>query len=315
MTPAGTVAVKGESNRHMASSLVTVFGGSGFLGREIVKHLVAAGHRVRVGVRRPEVLSQLGRDGCVEAVHADVSNESTVANAVEGADWVVNSVGHYVEKQGATFHQIHALGARHVARQAKRAGVQRLVQISGLGADPASPSPFVRSRGIGDNFVREAFGGATILRPSAIFGPGDALLNKLADVARYSPVVPLFGDGRTRLQPVFVEDVAEACARALADPSTVGRVYELGGADVFAYSELVQLLLERMGWRRIIVPVPFGVWDILAGAMAWHPNAPLTRDQVYLLKSHNVVAEGALTLEDLGIRPVRVEDVLSACLG
>ena len=157
-------------------------------------------------------------------------------------------------------------------RQAKRAGVQRLIQISGLGADPASPSPFVRSRGIGDNFVREAFGGATILRPSAIFGPADALLNKLADVARYSPVVPLFGDGRTRLQPVFVEDVAEACARALADPSTVGRVYELGGADVFAYSELVQLLLERMGWRRIIVPVPFGVWDILAGAMAWYPE-------------------------------------------
>ena len=192
----------------MASSLVTVFGGSGFLGREIVKHLVAAGHRVRVGVRRPEVLSQLGRDGCVEAMHADVSNESTVANAVEGADWVVNSVGHYV-----------------------------------------------------------------------------------------------------------VEDVAEACARALADPSTVGRVCELGGADVLAYRELVQLLLERMGWRRIIFPVPFGAWDILAGAMTWHPNAPLTRDQVNLLKSDNVVAEGALTLEDLGIRTVRVEDVLPACIG
>ena len=302
----------------MGSKLVTVFGGSGFLGREIVKRLVAANQRVRVGVRRPEAASflrQLGQDGDVEAVHADVSDESTVAKAVEGAAWVVNSVGHYVEKQDATFHRIHALGAQHVARHARRAGVERLIQISGLGADPASDSPYVRSRGVGDNLVKDAFDGVTILRPSAIFGPGDALLNRLADVARHSPVVPLFGDGGTRLQPVFVEDVAEACVRSLADPSTAGRVYELGGPEVFAYRELVQLVLQRMGWGRVVIPVPFFAWDILAGLMAWHPSPPLTRDQVSLLKSDNAVAAQASTLEDLGIRPVPVEEVLLDCIG
>ena len=300
----------------MASRLVTVFGGSGFLGREIVQHLVAANHRVRVGVRHPEAASflrQLGPGGRVEPMHADVSDESAVAEAVEGAEWVINSVGHYVEKVGATFHQIHAVGARHIARRARRAGTERLVQISGLGADPASDSPYIRSRGIGDDFVKEAFDGVTILRPSAIFGPGDALLNKLADMARTSPVLPLFGDGRTRLQPVFVGDVAKACVRALTDPSTAGCVYELGGPEVFEYRHLVELVIERMGWRRIVMPLPFGVWDILVGAMAWHPNPPLTRDQVKLLKSDNVVTEQALTLKDLGIRPVPVEEVLLDC--
>lgn len=302
----------------MASRRVTVFGGSGFLGREIVQRLVAANHRVRVGVRHPDAASflrQLGPDGRVEPVHADVSDESAVAEAVDGADWVINSVGHYVEKSGASFHRIHAVGARHIARRARQAGAERLVQISGLGADPASDSPYVRSRGIGDEFIKEAFDGVTILRPSAIFGPGDALLKKLADMARLSPVVPLFGDGRTRLQPVFVGDVAEACVRVLADPSTAGCVYEVGGPEIFAYRELVELVLERMGRRRIVIPVPFGVWDMLAGAMARHPNPPLTRDQVKLLGSDNVVAEGALTLADLGIRPVRVEDILPDCIG
>ena len=302
----------------MASNLVTVFGGSGFLGREIVKHLVAVDYHVRVAVRHPEAASFSGKTGPVgrvELVHADVSDESTVAEAVEGAGSVVNAVGHYVERPGATFHRIHALGAQHIARQARQAGVQRLVQISGLGADAASDSPYVQSRGVGDDLVREAFDGATILRPGAIFGPGDALLNKLAGIARLSPVIPLFGDGRTRLQPVFVEDVAKACVRVLGDSSTLGSVYELGGPQVFEYAELVQLLLERTGRRRIVIPVPFSAWNILVCGMAWHRNPPLTRDQLNLLRMDNVVAEQALTLEDLGIRPVRVEEVLSDCVG
>ena len=302
----------------MASKCVTVFGGSGFLGRQIVKHLVAAEYTVRVGVRqtnRAAFLRGLGREGQVELAHADVSDESTLAGAVAGAFAVIDSVGHYVEKGDATFGRIHALGARNVARQAKRAGVERLIQISGLGADPASDSPYIRSRGIGDGLVKEAFDGVTILRPSAIFGPGDALLNGLADVARRSPVVPLFGDGRTRLQPVFVEDVAEACVSTLADTSTAGRVYEIGGPDIFAYRELIQLLLERTGWRRMVVPVPFGVWDVIARVTAWLPNPPLTRDQVRLLKNDNIVAERALTLAHLGIRPVPVQEVLLDCIG
>lgn len=302
----------------MASNLVTVFGGSGFLGREIVKQLVAVDQHVRVAVRHPEAASalrRLGPVGGVEIMQADVSDESTVARAVAGAESVVNSVGHYVENPGATFHRIHALGAQHIARQARQAGVERLVQISGLGADAGSDSPYVRSRGIGDDLVRKEFDGVTILRPSAIFGPGDALLSKLAGIARLSPVVPLFGEGRTRLQPVFVEDVAKACLSALRDPSTAGRIFELGGPEVFAYRELVELLLERMGWQRVVVPVPFGVWDILAGVMAWHPDPPLTRDQVNLLRQDNVVEEGALTLADLDVRPSRLKDVLLACIG
>ena len=301
----------------MTSKLVTVFGGSGFLGRQIVKYLAGAKYRVRVGVRYPDrasFLRQLVGDGRIELVRADVWDESTVARAVEGAASVINTVGHYVEKRDATFHRIHAQGALHVARQAKQAGAERLIHISGLGAESGSDSPYVRARGIGESLVKEAFEGATILRPSAIFGPGDALLNKLGALARRSPVVPLFGNGRTRLQPVFVEDVAEACVSVLGDPSTACRVYELGGPRVYAYRELVQLVLGQMSQRKVIIPVPFLVWDILAAVMALHADPPLTRDQVKLLKRDNVVAEQALTLQDLEIRPVPVEEVLTDCI-
>ena len=302
----------------MTSKLVTVFGGSGFLGRQIVKYLADSKYQVRVGVRHPNrasCLRQLCGDGRIELVRADVSDESTVARAVEGSASVVNTVGHYVEKRGATFHQVHGLGALHVARQAKQAGVKRLIHISGLGADPASNSPYVRARGIGEGLVKEAFDGVTILRPSVIFGPGDSFLNKLAALARRSPVLPLFGNGRTRLQPVFVGNVAQACVRVLGDPSTACRVYELGGPQVYAYGELVQLVLGQIGRRKAVIPVPFLVWDILAGMMALHPNPPLTRDQVKLLRQDNVVGEQALTLQDLGILPVRVEQVLLDCIG
>ena len=302
----------------MTSELVTVFGGSGFLGRQIVQYLVGAKYQVRVGVRHPAgacFLRQLCGDGRIELVHADVSDESTVARAVAGSASVINTVGHYVETGDATFHRIHGQGALHVARQAKQAGVERLIHISGLGADPASNSPYVRARGIGEGLVKDVFDGVTILRPSVIFGPGDSFLNKLAALARQSPVVPLFGSGRTRLQPVFVANVAQACVRVLGDPSTACRVYELGGPQVYTYRELVQLVLGQIGRRKAVIPVPFLVWDILAGVMALHPNPPLTRDQVKLLRQDNVVGEQALTLQDLGILPVRVEQVLLDCIG
>lgn len=322
---------------------VTVFGGSGFLGRRIVECLAAAGKDVRVAVRHPERASfreggiggngggrrggsdrrdghedGSGHDagsGRIEIVRADVWDEPTVARAVEGAASVINTVGHYVEKRGATFDAIHGRGALHVARRAKEAAAERLVHISGLGADPGSDSPYVRARGIGEDLVREAFDGVTILRPSVIFGPGDAFVNRLAAMGRQAPVLPLFGTGGTRLQPVFVGDVAEACARALADPSTQGRVYELGGPRVYPYRELVRLVLDRAGARTALAPVPFLAWDVIAATLSLLPSPPLTRDQVKLMKHDNVVGRDALGLADLGIRPVPLEEVLPDCIG
>ena len=292
---------------------VTVFGGSGFLGRRIVKHLAAEGASVRVAVRHPErasFLERLGRDGRIELVQADVWDESSVARALAQSASVINTVGHYVEKGHATFDAVHGQGALHVARQAGQAGVKRLIHISGLGSDPASDSPYVRARGIGENLVKDAFEGATILRPSVIFGPNDAFFNALADMARQTPILPLFGMGTTRLQPVHVGDVAEACVRVLADPSTQGNLYELGGPRVYTYKALLRLVLKQAGKRRLVVPFPFFLWDILAALMAVLPNPPLTRDQVTLMKGDNVVDGKALTLEDLGIAPASVEEIL-----
>ena len=301
----------------METKPVTVFGGSGFLGRQIVKHLTEAGYGVRVAVRHPDRATSVARpgpDGRIELVRADVWNEATVARAVEGSASVVNTVGHYVEKGGATFDRVHGQGALHVARRAKQAGAERLVHISGVGADPVSPSPYVRARGIGETLVRDAFDDVTILRPSVIFGPGDSFLNTLAHMTQRSPIMPLFGTGSTRLQPVFVGNVAEACIRILADSSTRGRVYELGGPRIYAYKELVRLVRERVAGRALVVPCPFLVWDVLAAAMATHPNPPLTRDQVTLMKRDNVVDRQACTLDDLGIRPVSVEEAMPTCI-
>ena len=292
---------------------VTVFGGSGFLGRRIVKHLAAEGASVRVAVRHPErasFLERLGRDGRIELVQADVWDESSVARALAQSASVINTVGHYVEKGHATFDAVHGQGALHVARQAGQAGVKRLIHISGLGSDPASDSPYVRARGIGENLVKDAFEGATILRPSVIFGPNDAFFNALADMARQTPILPLFGLGTTKLQPVHVGDVAEACVRVLADPSTQGNLYELGGPRVYTYKALLRLVLKQAGKRRLVVPFPFFLWDILAALMAVLPNPPLTRDQVTLMKGDNVVDGKALTLKDLGIDPASVEEIL-----
>ena len=279
-----------------------------------MERLAAAGNDVRVGVRHPERATFHPGPGRIEAMRADVSDEASVARAVRDSAWVVNTVGHYVETRGATFEAIHGQGALNVARQAKRAGAERLIHVSGLGADPASDSPYVRARGIGEKLVREAFENVTILRPSAIFGPDDYFLHRIAGMARRSPVLPLFGRGLTRLQPVFVENVAEACLKVLDDPATEGRVYELGGPRVYAYKELVSLVAERIGRRSIAAPVPFPAWDLLAVAMTLLPEPPLTRDQVKLMKRDNVVGERAWTLSDLDIRPVPLEEVLVDCI-
>ena len=296
----------------MADRLVTVFGGSGFLGRRIVEQLAADGALVRIAVRRTEraaSLTRLGGPGQITAVHADVWDEATVAPALAGVEAVVNTVGHYVERGDASFEAIHGQGARHVAAAANAAGVARLVHISGIGADPASDSPYVRARAIGERLVREAFPVATILRPSVMFGPDHDFLSRLAGLARVMPALPLFGAGDVRLQPAYVNDVAAAVAKALATPAAAGQLYELGGPRVYSYKALVQLVLDQTGRKRLLLPVPYFAWNALAALMAPLPGRPISRDQVKLMQKDNVVSPGALTFADLDITPTALEAI------
>lgn len=297
---------------------VTVFGGTGFVGRRIVRQLSESGPRVRVAVRHPRsrVSSNIdvAADG-VSQVYADVRDQPSLVAAIEGSQAVINAVSLYVERAGITFDAVHLRGAQTVAREAKNAGVESLVYLSGLGADPNSRSSYVRARAQGESLVQNAFEEATILRPSAIFGSDDSFFNTLSRITRFTPALPLFGTGDTLLQPVFVEDVAAAAVSALSKPEARGQVYELGGPQVYSYKTLVKLLLDHLHRKRLLIPMPFIVWEIEAMLLNVLPSPPLTRDQVILMKHDNVVSHGALTLADLGIEPTAVESQLVDCLG
>lgn len=286
---------------------VTVFGGSGFLGRAIATRLAAEGWQVRVAVRRPARVESNDR---IEACYADVRDETSVAQAVKGAQAVVNAVGLYVEKGAETFTAVHELGAVNVAHQTALQRAERLVLISGIGADPRSPSAYVRARAIGELLTRDVFAGATVLRPSAIFAPDDRFLNSLAEIARRTPLLPLFGRGATKLQPVYAGDVAAAVAAALTHPVAPGQTYELGGPTIYSYRDLIDLLLAHTGRRCWLLPLPFFLWDVLAALSALLPSPPITRAQVTLMKQDNVVADNALTLADLSITATALEEVL-----
>ena len=296
---------------------VVVFGGGGFLGRRLVDRLSAESVTVRVAVRHPEpariALRSLGFDR-VTVVYADVRDQGSVAAAIAGADAVVDAVSAYVEKGGVTFEAVHVRGAENVAREAVAAGVARFVLVSGIGADRYSSSPYIRSRGRGEVMVQQAFPSATIVRPGAMFGPGDVLFATLAELARLLPVLPLIGGG-TRLQPVFVEDVAKAITNILSDPGTVGQTYEFAGPRVYTLRELVNMTLQLMGKRRLLVAVPFAVAEIQARLFEFLPNPPLTTGQVDLLKVDNVASKTLPGFQDLKIRPKTVEEVLPTYVG
>jgi uncharacterized protein YbjT (DUF2867 family) len=297
---------------------VVVFGGGGFLGRRLVDRLTAEGMTVRVAVRHPDParieLRSMGFER-VTVVPADVRDQASVAAAIAGADAVVNAVSAYIEKGGVTFEAVHVRGAENVAREAAAAGVARLVLVSGIGADPDSSSPYIRARGRGELIVRQAFPGATIVRPGAMFGPGDALFGTLAALARLLPALPLIGGGSTRLQPIFVEDVAEAISSILSAPGTVGRTYELAGPKVYTLHELVNMTLQLMGKRRLLVPIPFAVAEVQARLFEFLPNPPLTTGQVDLLKTDNVVSGALPDVQELGIQPKTVEEVIPTYIG
>jgi uncharacterized protein YbjT (DUF2867 family) len=259
-------------------------------------------------------LKPMGNVGQIVPVMADVRDAAQVAAAVHGAEDVINATSLYVERGRATFAAVHEAGAETVARAAAAAGVARFVQISGIGADPRALSRYARSRARGEQLVRGAFPGATILRPSVVFGPEDAFFNTFAQMAQLSPALPLIGGGGMRLQPVYVGDVAEAARRALHDPAAPGKIYELGGPRVYTFRELLELLLVEIRRRRVLVPVPFFLAEIKATFLGLLPDPPLTRDQVKLLMSDNVVTGTLPGFADLGITPTAAEIVLPTYL-
>ena len=299
----------------MADEPVTVFGGSGFLGRRIVERLSAAALPVRIATRRPQATGgaeALGarRNGPVEWVRADVRDESSVAKAVAGARGVVNAVSLYVQQGGATFRAVHVEGATNVARQAQGAGVPVLVHISGIGADPSSPSPYIRCRAQGESAVRENFARPTIVRPSVMFGTDDGFLNSLVQVISLFPAIPLFGDGSTRLQPVWVGDVGAAAARLVAAGAARAETYEFGGPKVYTYRELLELVAARLHKRRVFLPMPFEAGRVAAAAGRFLPGFPVSTSQVDLMRQDNLAAGGYPALSDLNIDPRPLEDVL-----
>lgn len=298
----------------MNTNLVTVFGGSGFLGRHTVRALAKAGWRIRVATRHPHAaffLRPLGTVGQIDLIKCDVTDPEAVARAVRGADAVVNLCG-ILFQSGQTFEEVQADGAANVAQAASAAGVRALVHVSALGADSESDSEYAVTKAEGEEAVREAFPGAVILRPSIIFGPEDGFFNKFASLARFTPALPLIGGGRTRFQPVYVGDVAQAIIAGLSRQD--GRTYELGGPATYSFKELLQLILRETGRKRLLVPVPFGIAMLKAMFLQILPKPLLTMDQVRLLKTDNVVSATASGLAELGISPTSVEAVVPAYL-
>ena len=296
-------------------SVAAVFGGSGFIGRYVVKRLVQDGHVVRVIGRDPEsaqFLKTTGRVGQVVPLFASLSQEGTVARAVEGAEIVVNLVGILAEARRGQFDAVHVEGAERVARLAAAAGVRRLVQVSAIGADAASPSAYGRSKAAGEAAVRAAFAGATIVRPSIVFGEEDQFFNRFGKLAALSPVMPVIA-GATRFQPVFVGDVADAIQVALNREDCAGRVYELGGPQVMSFREILQWILHETHRARTLMTLSPGVAGMMAAVGDVLPLG-LTRDQLRMLGRDNVVSPGAEGLAALGITPTPIDLVVPAYL-
>ncbi|MDB5460611.1 MAG: epimerase [Caulobacteraceae bacterium] len=294
----------------MSAPIVTVFGGTGFLGRRIVARLREHSFAVRVASRHPARARALfgSEDPRLQSVEADIHDERSVAAALADAHGAVNAVSLYVERGGATFESVHVEAARRIAVQARQAGVARLAHVSGIGSDTASPSLYVRRRGEGELAVRAAFADAILVRPAVMFGPDDAFLNLILQLLRRLPAYPMFGTGATRLQPAHVEDVAEALARALqrGGPETI----ECGGPHIYTYRTLLLTVAEAAGLKARLVPVPFGLWRAIARVSEMLPNPPLTRNQVELMQIDTVASPSMPGFAQLGLSPRSVEDAL-----
>lgn len=317
----------------MKPELVTIFGGSGFLGRHLVRHLAPEGVSMRIAVRDPEgakFLKPMADVGRIVPIRTDIGKEDEVARAVEGANAVVNLVGILHQWGRRTFESVHVAGAARIAKAAKAAGAERLVHVSALGADARSPSVYARTKAGGEEAARAAFPEAIVVRPSVLFGPEDNFFNRFAAMARLLPGLPVFykgwpkvepfadfpfpritfNAGQNRMQPVYVGDVARALARLVLEPGHEGKTFELGGPQVYTMAELMRLVLEWTGRRPRLIPVPYFIANSAAFFLEKLPVAPLTRDQLTLLEADNVVSAGALGLQDLGIVPSAAEVVV-----
>ncbi|MDX1485181.1 MAG: complex I NDUFA9 subunit family protein [Alphaproteobacteria bacterium] len=301
---------------------VTVFGGSGFVGRQVVGRLVDAGARVVVASRTAATapaLAPLIETGRAVAAPCDVSDADGIAGAIEGSDAVVNLVGILYETPKQKFAKLHATAPGLIASAATAAGVERMVHVSAIGAEHAATSHYARSKAAGEAALRAAMAEAVILRPSVIFGPEDDFFNRFADLARWSPVLPLFGGGTNRFQPVYVGDMAAAVYAGLTRDDAIGRLFQLGGPRSYAFRELMAMLLAATGQRRLLLPLPMvladaiGVAGDLMAALGLKPQ--LTRDQARLLRTDNVVPDGADGLAALGITATAIEDILPSYLG
>jgi uncharacterized protein YbjT (DUF2867 family) len=291
-------------------SCATVFGGTGFVGRRVVRHLRESGTRVRVISRH----RRRGEDDGIEPIAADAHDERSVEAAVVGADGVVNAISLYVEHGRNTFHSVHVEMAAKIARTARRAGIRRFVHVSGISANTASPSPYIRSRGEGEAAVQTAFPGAVIVRPAVMFASDDAFLTTILRLLRSLPAYPIFGDGKTRLQPVYVDDVAAAIAQILRQSQNPYPVYELAGPRIYSYEELLRIIARIAGLRPALMRMPFAFWNVLAGVAEMLPQPPLTRNQVELMRIDTAASESLPGFRALRISPRSLEDELEAIL-
>lgn len=302
--------------------LVTVFGGSGFVGRHVVRALARRGYRIRVAVRRPDLagfLQPIGGVGQISFVQANLRYRQSVDRAVEGSDHVINCVGVLFETGRNTFDAVQDFGARAVAEAARAVGA-KLTHISAIGADENSASSYARTKARGEAAVLRTVPDAVILRPSIVFGPEDGFFNKFATMARYAPVLPLIGGGNTKFQPVYVNDVAEAVARSVDGVIERGRIYELGGPEVLSFRQCLELMLRVTDRKNPLVSLPFGIASLIGSVASLIPfvKPPLTSDQVTLLRADNIVSDAAKsegrTLDAMGIEPVLAEAILPSYL-
>lgn len=301
----------------MVAKVVTVFGGSGFVGRQVVRELARIGCRVRVAVRFPDTASDLkpmGDVGQIVPIACNIRQDSSVARALDGADAVINLVGILYESGTQTFDSVHHQGSARIAKAAKAAGISNFIQMSALGAAPDSTALYARSKAAGEAAVRAEVPEAIVVRPSVIFGPEDSFFNRFASIMRITPLLPLIGGGEQKFQPVYVGDVADAIVKALTDSGAAGRTYELCGPTVYSFKELMELVMSETGRHVGLVPVPFELARIKAFFLELLPVPPLTRDQVELLRSDNIATGNLPGLKDLGIAPTAAEVILPSYL-